>query len=577
MVYISDVYDVLNLFYSKQNLLWSAASISKFHRIQGSSELEKAVDYVAKELIDLKNFEINIRKFNYGENYGLHYNIVGWDVENGSAVMVKPGRKILSTFLKSKTTVAAHSPSGDVEAEVVYVGNGLDIEKYGDVANKIVLSYGSPYLVYKLGCKHGAAGFMFFKKDVYDSAIPYIGLFLSREDAAECRAPAVAVSRVDAYRIIDRLLKGDKVVARVYVESRFRAEASIPILELSIGDGDSEIHLYGHVCHPAGTINDNVSGVVSLIELATAIDQALNKNMIRYARYKKLVFVIFPEYYGSLPYLLEKIKSSNIEFSVNLDMIGEKQHITNSTLYFIKSLNNITNKLYEGIVLKALFYGLSKTSTFSETLKTISYRFDITPYDSGSDHDIYLQFYIPSIMINQWPDLYYHSDMDTLDKFDPDIASSIATSIGAAVYLISSEQISEKTRDKIEKTYVKIIESFIEMKKEENSLKSLENMETIDVQNTKLYRYSAPRGIITTKFLLNKLDFENTLNLMAELGDRFTRHLFSRYIPLILSIKSMTITEIIKQIEYEYNRVVHLQQVEKIINYLHKIGLIEIM
>jgi len=549
-----------------------ASSISRFHRIQGSNELEKAVDYVAKNLLDLENFEMRTYRFSYGEHYGTHYDIVGWDIEDGFTSIVKPKHKMLSKFLSSKTAVVAHSPRGDVEAEVVYVADGLDLNRYRNVDGRIVLSYGSPYIVYRTGCRFGASGFIFFKKDAHEEAVPYIGLFLSREDTETCRAPATSISRHAAIHIINSIEKGYKVIARIYVESSFRAEAYIPVLELSLGDGEREIHAYAHICHPAGTVNDNVSGVVALIELAKAINRALNKDSISYPRYRKIAFVLFPEYYGSLPYLLEKTKSSNIEFSVNLDMIGEKQWITNSTLHFISPPKILSNKLYEGLMLKLLNYSLSKVSTFSSSIKTISYRFDVVPYDSGSDHDIYLQFQIPSVMINQWPDIYYHTDMDTIDKFDPDITSYISIAIGVAIYVQSSNQLSESTKKSIENMYTYIMESYRELKQEKEDVTS-EKFE--DLEDTAIYRYIAPKGVISVRHLYTHIGFEDTLNIMNDIENKFMYHLFTRYIPLILSIKSMNIYDIARHIEQDYRRSIAFRDIKKILNYLYRIGAIE--
>ncbi|MEM0371135.1 MAG: DUF4910 domain-containing protein [Ignisphaera sp.] len=571
MVNISNIYNSLESFYSKQELLWMISSISRFHRIQGSSELEKAVDYIAENLLDLENFEIKTYRFSYGERYGIHYDIVGWDVEDGFVSIVKPKHKILSRFLSSKTAVVAHSPKGDVEAEVVYVADGLDINRYRDVDDKIVLSYGSPYIVYRTGCRFGASGFIFFKKDAYEEAVPYIGLFLSREDTKTCKAPAVSISRHAAIHIINSIEKGHKVVARIYVESSFRAEAYIPVLELSLGDGEREIHAYAHICHPAGTVNDNVSGVVALIELAKAIDKALNKDRISYPRYRKIMFVLFPEYYGPLPYLLEKTKFSDIEFSINLDMIGERQWITNSTLHFISPPTILSNKLYEGLILKLLNYSLCKVSTFSSSIKTLSYRFDVVPYDSGSDHDVYLQFQIPSVMINQWPDTYYHTDMDTIDKFDPEITSYISIAIGVAIYTQSLNQLSESTKKDIEDMYTHIIEGYRELRKEKEDtiFKKAE-----DIEDTAIYRYVAPKGIISVRHLYNYIGFEDVLNIMSDLENKFMYHLFSRYIPLILLVRPMNIYEIARHIEQDYGKSIAFKDIKKILNYLYRMGII---
>lgn len=570
MVNISDIFNAISQYYSKNELLWFTSSISKFHRVQGCSELEKAVDFIQRNLADFKNFDIKVYKFSYKVPYGIHHDVIGWDVKDGFTQLTTKGR-ILSSFIRSKTAVATHSPYGDVEAEVVYVGDGLDISRYKGVEDKIILSYGHPYLVYKTGCELGARGFIFFRRYVHEQAVPYVGLFLSQEDVSRCRAPVTTISRKEALNIINSIEKGNKVRVRINVESSFRDNAYAPVVEISLGDGNAEIHMYAHLCHPAEMINDNISGVSALLELVHAIDRGISKNIIKYPTKKRLVFVFFPEYYGSLPYLLRKHEEgSNIEFAINLDMVGEKQWISRSTLYFIRPPQILSRPLYEALVLRCLFYAISKNTTFSSTTKTIAYRFDVTPYDSGSDHDIYLQFGISSIMINQWPDLFYHTDMDTIDKFDPDIASAIAMAVGTAGYSAAIEELDHKTAIKYANSYVDYIHGYQQLK----SVDIDERYEHKDVEDNIIYKYCVSKGVITTKFIINRLGVAKTIEIMRVLKDKFVHHLFTEYIPLLTMVKPSSVYDIYRHIVIEYGYRVSIDEVRKLMAYLETLNVI---
>jgi len=572
MVKISDVFNTISKFYSSDELLWFVSSVSRFHRIQGCSELEKSADFIVKELLDVKNYEVKLYRYSYSNSYGIHSDIIGWDVKDGFTQLLPQG-KILSSFLEARTAVVAHSPGGDVEAEIVYIGDGLNLDRYRNIGDKIVLSYGSPYLVYKLGCKYGASGFIFFRRNLYEKAIPYVGLFLSKDELNECRAPATTISREDAMRIASRLEKGDKVRARIYVETSYRAEAYAPVVEISIGDGDEEVHSYAHLCHPGGTVNDNVSGVATFLELIKAIDRAIDKNELRIPRVKKLTFVFFPEYYGSLPYLMDKVnKGSTISFGVNLDMVGERQWITNSTLYLIKPPNLLSKPFYESLVLKTLLHSLSKYSTFSTVSKTTSYRFDIVPYDGGSDHDLYLQFGVPSVMLNQWPDNYYHSNMDSIDKFDPDIAKDIGVAVGTATYVIASERFKENTIKCIGDAYEDFVKSYTSLKHLEIEEPSIQ----LGVQDNEEYIYTAPKGVLTLRFIVRKLGLEKAVEFSKRtMEDNFLHHIIVRYIPLITMFKPCTLKELAKYINLDYNRTIHLDKIREALVVLEELGVIK--
>lgn len=570
MVTASDVFNAISRYYSGEELLWFASSISRFHRVQGCRGLEEAAEFMRKDILDLKNFEVKVQQFSYSRVYGLHNDIVGWEVRDGFTELLHQNR-VLSSFLEAKTAVVAHSPGGDVEADIVYVGNGLDLEKYRGAEDKIVLSYGSPYLVYKIGCKLGVAGFIFFRRNVHEKAIPYAGLFLSRDELKECKVPATTISKEDATRIIDRLEKGDKVKARIYVEASYRAEAYAPVIEVSLGDGESEIHMYAHMCHPGGTVNDNVSGVAALLELVNAIDRAIVKGDLNPPTKRQLVFVFFPEYYGSLPYLLNKAeKNMLIDFSINLDMVGEKQWVTNSTLYFIRPPQMLSKPYYEAVTLKLLMYALSKHRTFSTVFRTNSYRFDIVPYDSGSDHDVYLQFGVPSVMLNQWPDIFYHSNMDTIDKFDAEATKDIAVGVGAGAYLLAAEVFKDKTVRVVGDTYEDFVKSYSNLKQLDFDEKPLQSVEE-DV----VYMYVAPKGVISIRLMVAKLGLEKTIEIAKKLSeDTFTNHLTTRYIPLQLMLRPCTVKEIVKQIVVDYGRSPNIGDIKQALSYLNVLGVV---
>ncbi|MEM3979859.1 MAG: DUF4910 domain-containing protein, partial [Ignisphaera sp.] len=437
--------------------------------------------------------------------------------------------------------------------------------------DKIVLSYGSPYLVYKIGCKLGVGGFIFFRRNIHEKAIPYVGLFLSKAEVKDCKAPATTISREDALKIIDRLEKGDKVKARIYVEASYRADAYAPVIEASLGDGESEIHMYAHMCHPGGTVNDNVSGVAALLELMKAIDRAIDKGGISLPTKKRLVFVLFPEYYGSLPYLMDKTgRDIQIDFSVNLDMVGEKQWETNSTLYFIRPPQILSKPFYEAVLLKLLMYALSKHRTFSTAYRTTSYRFDVVPYDSGSDHDIYLQFAVPSVMLNQWPDIFYHSNMDTIDKFDPEIAKDIAIGVGAGAYILATEVFNEKTARSISDVYVDFVKSY-------SSLKQLDFSEEIkeSIGENMVYSYIAPKGVISVRLMVARLGLEKSIEFIKKfLEDTFMNHLATRYIPLLIMLKPYSVKEIVKQVAADYGRNLNTKDITYVLSYLELLGIV---
>ena len=558
--------------FSRQELLDIVSRISALNRIQGSKELEEAAKVIVSMLEEVGG-STEIKMFSYDRSYGTILGVVGWDVQECEVRMLKPKEKLLHTFLNSKTVVVAHSPSGDVEAEVVYVGEGVDEAAYRDVVDKIVLSYGPTRTVYWYAVKHGAVGVMFFRRNAPSDAVPYRGLFLLADELPYAKIPAVCISRTSAYEIINLLERGEKVVVRLYVKAQFRSVAQAPAVIARIGDGDREIHLSAHICHPGGTVNDNASGAALLVELYRALMRGFKRGYIDPPNGISMVFVWIPEYFGTAA-LLDSYDVDSILINVNLDMVGERQEITGSTLLFVGSPMFMYNDL-QFLLLSTLLKALRIPKAFSIDRRILSYRFDVIPYECGSDHDVYLGLLKPAIMINSWPDKYYHTDMDTIDKFDPELVKRIAIAVTNFVYNIKPQN---KHTSKFFDTAMAIgVLGDIE------SLDAI--LERIDLARKvleakpsgKTYRTVAKPALVSTRYVLRRLGFENGWKLLREFERRgeIYIHLFEHYIPKLLLSKPMDVGGIAKMVFAEYGVKLEQRDVENMLKHLQELGIVE--
>jgi len=425
-----------------------------------------------------------------------------------------------------------------------------------------------------------------------------MGLFLTPEEAEEAKAPALIISRKAASKLISLIEKGEKPVVRIVVDAGYRSEAWIPVITAKIGESDSEFHLCAHYCHPAGTVNDNVSGAASLMELALSFARALKQNKLEMPDKHSIRFLWIPEFAGSLAYMIDV--KPKVVFSVNLDMIGEKQQLTGSTINFVKPPPRLFHP-YEAVIYYKLKQALSQSESFSSPRKALSYRFDVVPYEYGSDHDVYVQFNVPSVMINQWPDKYYHSDQDTLDKFDPQLAKTISTSIGSAIYIISKSgfekeigmlaksyfhnyigtELSETSTDLFEARYnylIKTIGSKILAVIHEETLEKLieafEESREVRSEDEK-YLYKEPVGTLSTRLIFRRVGLGG-YKLIKEITEkqRFMRTVISSLIPLYMR-KPLSIITLKNMIEEDYGVNVNLSLLKRAIDVLVKAKILE--
>ena len=70
---------------------------------------------------------------------------------------------------------------------------------------------------------------------------------------------------------------------------------------------------------------------------------------------------------------------------------------------------------------------------------------DQTPYAEGSDHDDYdsSTIAVPSLYLRDWPDIYIHTDHDTLEQIDPTKLRRVALLGAASGYTYARDQCGE--------------------------------------------------------------------------------------------------------------------------------------
>ena len=596
---MTEVSSLLKENFSIQELIKYVNDLSYFHRIQGSNELEAAGEYIYESLKDTSPiFDVKLHKFSYLRSYGVLEPITGWWIKDAELRLIKPTKKLLHSFKTSRTLVVAHSPGGEVEGEIIYVGQG-DRPKYYEgvgVEGKVVLSHGSPYLVYREASKRGAAAVLLYRESGGpETAVPYMGLFLEPEEARKARTLALSISRATASELLRYIRGGDKPVIHAKIVAGYRENPQIPVITAKLGEAESEVHVFAHYCHPGGTVNDNVSGSALLLELAKAFSRVFEKTSISLPKKHSIVFLWFPEYSGSLAYLLSR-NTTSIVFGINLDMIGEKQCITNSVLSFIRPPPSMFHP-YEAVVYYEVKKSLARASTFSSPRKLVAVRFDVAPYETGSDHDIYLHLNIPAVMLNQWPDRFYHTDQDTIDKFDPEVASLIGIGIGSAIYKIGSGDVSEYLLKSYILEYLGSETSWVESKFTEYRFKYLCNKLTnsllkyygrtlgLDALCSELgkspgssnekYIYTGPPGVVGLRLLMKKLPSNEYYKLHDLISkERYLRMLLSGFIPMVLR-EPKTINELRDLILGELGISVNEDKLRLLLDVLIKVGLVD--
>lgn len=416
------------------------AEITRFHRIQASTMFHEAAEYIRDTLrsIGLKDAQIERFASDGAVKYWTWTSPVGWKVKTASLYLVKPEKKLIVRYKDVPTCLHTYSnftPPEGITAELVDVGEGTKPEHYKkkDVKGKFVLATGRAKPVHEQAVyKYGAAAVVtdsitYEMKNVRESVdIPdahaYQSIWPTKEELGKLTFGFSLSKRQGNHLRV--LLRDQKTVTlKANVDAKL-FPSNLDIVTATIKGGskpNEEIFLIAHLCHPKPSANDNASGSGLLLEIARTI-QSLKKSGKIGTPARTIRFLWVPETFGTIAYLYHhEDLAAKLVAGINLDMVGQNQELCKSTLNLDKTpdsnpsyLNDYVFSLFErSIELFDQKTGFGSASTF---------RYSINTFSGGSDHAEFNDstFRVPCVMLIQWPDTYYHTSMDSIDKVSED-------------------------------------------------------------------------------------------------------------------------------------------------------------
>src|SRR5204863_223323 len=107
--------------------------------------------------------------------------------------------------------------------------------------------------------------------------------------------------------------------------------------------------------------------------------------------------------------------------AVNLDMVGESQSDCGST-FLLEQSPHFLGSFADELLARIRSAAQDWVRDFSGAGHYSLARLAEVPYSGGSDHALWLDpsAGVPCPMLIQWPDRYYHSNLDTPERCDPD-------------------------------------------------------------------------------------------------------------------------------------------------------------
>jgi hypothetical protein len=432
-------------------------SICRYHRIQASPGFREASGYCVDRMLEVSK---TARVIHYPADPAVkfwHFPSFGeWAAKRGVLEIASPeglaGR--LADYQSCPISLVQRSRAtqpGGVSTEVIHAGDGTSVKDYGRARGKIaVCDAHCPRHVYDPAVKAGVAGIILYRH----RPIPELRTGLGEPGVRQYNSFwwkesdlfGFVLTPEDGQQLVSYLgspaSKKKPVEAWALVESESYPGSLEVVTALIPGTESREILVIAHLCHPKPSAGDNASGVAVALETHRVISDLIEKGNLPQPRYG-IRFLLVPEMTGTYAYLSrERGASRRLLLGLNLDMVGQRQDVTGSTLCIEwppLASPSFTPYLLEEVADQAFSKGMNPAGTGGLP----SIRMRTTPFSGGSDHIILSDpmIGVPTPMLMQWPDRYYHTSGDTVDKVSPDTMRR--TVVAAAAYAYTCALASE--------------------------------------------------------------------------------------------------------------------------------------
>jgi aminopeptidase-like protein len=439
------------------------SELSRFHRIQASPGIKDAANFAVETF---KGFGVDSNLHEYladGKTFRWSCHMFKeWACRDAELRLIEPAEESRPLCLWSETKLSlmerSHpTPPCKTDYEVVVLSDGEEEEDYEgvDVSSKIVLTSGDVGRVYQMAVvRHGAAGIIYDGMRLYppirregdlDDALERARSGGWTGDDVPCFGFILSPRRGRWLRKIvkEQAKKGKPVWVFAKVDAEFYSGKVANVVATIQGETDEEIIVVAHIDHPQGYSNDNASGCGAVVEAARAIQKLINKGELVRPR-RTIRFLLVPEMSGTFAYLTENETSiPKMIAALNLDMVGENQNLCGGPLTIVKTPNSTPS--FINVAIEAIFDSIKIEDKGISGEKVPLIKYAITQFSSGSDHWILSDptVGVPCVCVAQWPDKFYHTSFDTLDKVDPEMLRKVTLLTATYSYFLANAGRSE--------------------------------------------------------------------------------------------------------------------------------------
>jgi peptidase M28-like protein len=439
--------------------------LSHYHRTAGSRDFFAAAEWIRQAAVAAGLTDVRLVR----QKYDGH----DWSCLSGEAWLVAPEELKLAAYGEVAVSIADHSRTTHLTADLVDVGPGAAARDYEgkDVKGRIVLAGGGVSAVQQEAVwKRGALGVLSYatnRPEHFDAPdqvawgrLPYEARGVDGVADGTASTFAVMVSPRRGRALQKRLQAGEALKVRVDIESAYPAVQEQAFVEGWIRGTDSRLPhvvLTAHIQEEMTSANDDGSGCANLLEIGRAVGRLIKDGKLPRPR-RDLRFWWVNEFASQEQFFAENPQEPRrMLVDLNQDMVGARQSWGGRVQYASRlpwSLPHALDDVMESVLTMVRDGNTSLLTTrgtrlpvpFTRELVAVKgsrepFHARLVPYFDSTDHHAFTpaRIGVPAVSLTNWPDEFIHSTGDDLEQIDAtQLERNAVVVAGVALYFASA-------------------------------------------------------------------------------------------------------------------------------------------
>ncbi len=438
-----------------ENAIAHVAEITQYHRGLGSREYHQACEYLRRYLgnqdIEVSGLDAPLDNRTSVGNYTVPR---AWEPRDAVVRVVEPEQRLIVSFQEAPTCINSWSgatPQDGVTAELVYVGRGDRESDYQgkDVRGKVCLiDKGYAWQAHALAVEQrGALGFLnddviamppLKTRETFPDVVMWNTLYEREMDGGYVRGFGLSISpRMGDY--LRALLQRGPVKVFVKVDCRtFEGVMENPMAMLSGSvHPNEEVLLTSHICHTRPAAVDNAAGCAHITETLRALHALIRRGAL--PRPKRTILALYgPEGHHTNVY------GAHLERQGRLDdcIAGLSSHAGGDPLQLhaplVLTRTSPARPHFIDDLMTDLLEQVPVIFPAPGPRARVPFSFRVDPRFMGGDSLQIVGWGLPGIELARRPNIFWHTQYDTVDKCSAEEFLKVGWVFGAAAWFMAN-------------------------------------------------------------------------------------------------------------------------------------------